>query len=271
MLVKTRIKRHFSRAAASYDGLALFQQKCGERLLQAAFPGKKKPGHLLDIGSGTGRWARHLAATYPRALVLGLDLAAGMVSYAAEQRRKERLTRLYFCQAEAERLPCPESTFDMVISNLTYQWVEDLPLAFAEVFRVLRPGGSFCFTTLGKGSLEELSSSFAEAHRRLKSPALPHGQDFIREEKLEEVLRQANFSQLKVSSFPEHNYYPDVVTFLKWLKDVGANNARQERPARGGYNPKLLREMIKVYEGNYRGNGNIPVSFRVVLGQGKKE
>ena len=61
-----------------------------------------------------------------------------------------------------------------------------------------------------------------------------------------------------------------MVTFLKWLKKVGANNALKEITP-GGRNPKLLREMVKVYENNYRMNGSILASFQVILGQGKKE
>lgn len=265
MFSKARIKKHFSRAAASYDNLALFQERCGKRMLKEIFKEEKAPARILDIGSGTGRGSFQLAAAYPRAFVLGFDLAEGMVSYAERKRRRGKLPYPFFCRAEAEHLPIPDNSFDVVVSNLTYQWVEDLPSAFREVFRVLREGGSFYFTTLGEGSLRELSSSFAEAHRRLGSPSLPHGQGFIREEELEGILRQTDFSRLRINLFRDKSYYPDVVDFLKWLKKVGANNALRER-APGGSNPKLFREMLKVYENNYRTNGNIPASFQVILG-----
>ncbi len=270
MLAKVRIRRHFSRAAVVYDNLAFFQKRCAERVLKEVFQQERIPERVLDIGSGTGSSSRQLAAAYPRALVLGFDLAEGMVCYAEKKKKREHLSHTFFCQADAECLPVPDNSFDLVVSNLAYQWVEDLNSAFREVFRALRKGGSFYFTTLGKGSLSELSFAFAEAHRRLKSPYLPHGQDFIRQEELQGILQQANFSHRKVGLFPEINYYPDVVSFLKWLKKVGANNALREIPARGS-NPKLLREMMAIYEKNYRMNGNIRVSFQVVLGQGKKE
>lgn len=270
MLNKIKIRKHFSRAAASYDNLALFQKRCGERMVKETLKQEKTPERILDIGSGTGRCSLQLAATYPRALVLGFDLAQGMVSYAEKKRKMEKLANLFFCQADAEYLPIPDNSFDLVISNLTYQWVNDLRSAFAEVFRVLRKGGNFYFTTLGKGSLRELSFSFAEAHRRLGSPSLLHGQDFIQEEELKRILQQANFSHLKVSLFQEKNYYPNVVTFLKWLKKVGANNALKGISP-GGRSPKLLREMVKVYESNYRMNGSILASFQVILGRGKRE
>ncbi|MCD5397549.1 class I SAM-dependent methyltransferase [candidate division NPL-UPA2 bacterium] len=138
MFSKARIKKHFSGAATSYDNLTLFQKRWGERIVKEVLRQRGIPECILDIGSGTGRCSLQLAATYPRALVLGFDLAQGMVSCAERKRKKEKLPHLFFCQADAEHLPLPDNSFDVVISNLAYQWVEDLKLAFAEVFRVLR-------------------------------------------------------------------------------------------------------------------------------------
>jgi malonyl-CoA O-methyltransferase len=269
VLVKAKIKKHFSRAAAAYDNLTLFQKRWGERMLKEVLKRERRPERILDIGSGTGRLSRQLSTIYPQAIILGLDLAEGMVSYAEGRKTKANLPNLFFGQAEAEYLPLTDGSFDLVISNLTYQWVENLKSAFSEVFRVLRIGGSFYFTTLGEGSLQELSFSFAEAHRRRKYPSLPHGQDFIREDELKRFLREANFSRPKVSLSWEKNYYPEVIGLLKWLKKVGANNALEEMSA-AGRSPGLIREMIKIYEENYRVNGNIPASFEVILGSGRK-
>ncbi len=268
-LAKEKIKKHFSQAAAFYDNSALFQKRYGERMLKEVLRREKSPDRILDVGSGTGRLSLQLSTIYPRAVILGLDLAGGMVSYAEGRKTKANLTNLFFGQAEAEYLPLPNSSFDVVISNLTYQWVEDLSTAFHEVFRVLRKGGSFYFTTLGKGSLQELSFSFAEAHRRLKIPSFPHGQEFIREDELKRFLREANFSHPKTSLSREKNCYPDVIGLLRWLKKVGANNALEEMSA-AGRSPGLIREMIKIYEENYRTNESIPASFQVILGSGRK-
>ncbi|MCD5390421.1 malonyl-ACP O-methyltransferase BioC [candidate division NPL-UPA2 bacterium] len=270
MLNKARIKESFSRAAKSYDSSALFQRTMGERMLEWVLKMAGNPEHVLDIGMGTGRLSLELGRIYPSSIIFGCDLAEGMVSCAQEKSRRARVSNVTFCQAEAEHLPFRDNYFDLVISNLTYQWVEELELAFSQVFRVLKEGGSFYFTTLGEGSLKELSNSFAEAHKRLGKAQVPHGQEFISQRELSQVLTETNFSAVETSSYRERSYYPDTLSFLRWLKRVGARNVSYDLPAGLG-NRRLLFEMIKIYEENYRMNGSIFSSFEVIFARGRKE
>ena len=270
MLNKARIKESFSRAAKIYDSSALFQSRTGERILEWVLKMAGNPEHVLDIGMGTGRLSLGLARIYPNSIIFGCDLAEGMVSCAEEKSRRAGVNNVTFCQAEAEYLPFRDNYFDLVISNLTYQWVEELERAFSQVFRVLKDGGSFYFTTLGPGSLRELSHSFAEAHERLGKDRTGHGQEFVSQRELNQVLTETNFSAVQTSLYRERIYYPDTLSFLRWLKQVGAGNASYDLPPGLG-NRRLICEMIRIYEENYRMNGNIFTTFEVIFAQGRKE
>ncbi|MCQ4233831.1 malonyl-[acyl-carrier protein] O-methyltransferase BioC, partial [Pseudomonas stutzeri] len=71
---KRQVAASFSRAAASYDSVAALQRRVGGNLL-AALPEMPSPTRWLDLGSGTGYFSRALAARFPQADGVALDIA----------------------------------------------------------------------------------------------------------------------------------------------------------------------------------------------------
>src|SRR5690606_13347117 len=94
----------------------------------------------------------------PSAEILGLDLAEGMLRFA----RLERPGRSHWLCGDAEALPLASASVDLVYSNLSIQWCENLPLLLAELRRVLRAGGKLVLTTMGPRTLRELKSAWQE-------------------------------------------------------------------------------------------------------------
>jgi len=115
---------------------------------------------VLDLGAGTGRVTRELKRRYPRALVIALDLAPGMLR---EARRQPALVAAFerVC-ADALQLPLADASVDLVFSSLMLQWCEPLGEAIAEVRRVLRPEGFFAFS-LWAPDLNELRQAWSQA------------------------------------------------------------------------------------------------------------
>jgi ubiquinone/menaquinone biosynthesis C-methylase UbiE len=100
------------------------------------------PKRVLDLGTGTGRAAFILARRYPDAEVVGADLAAEMLADARERTPPELADRVRFEEADAERLPYPDESFDLVsLANM-------IPF-FDELARVTAPGGSIVFSFSG--------------------------------------------------------------------------------------------------------------------------
>jgi ubiquinone/menaquinone biosynthesis C-methylase UbiE len=97
---------------------------------------------VLDLGCGAGTDSL-VAAQMVGAdgHVTGIDMTAAMLVKARSAATEMGATNVEFVEAEAERLPFADESFDVVISNGVIDLVPDKDAVFAEIFRVLHPGG----------------------------------------------------------------------------------------------------------------------------------
>jgi SAM-dependent methyltransferase len=99
---------------------------------------------VLDLGSGAGNdvfiAAREVGS---EGFVIGVDMTEVMIAKANENRDKLGASNVEFRLGEIEALPLDDASVDVVISNCVLNLVPDKARAFAEIYRVLRPGGSF--------------------------------------------------------------------------------------------------------------------------------
>jgi arsenite methyltransferase len=109
-----------------------------------AIAGLKEGEHVLDLGSGGGLDC-FLAAQKvgPGGKAVGLDMTPDMVELARRNAGKVGLPNVEFHQGEIERMPFPDASFDVIISNCVINLSPDKDAVFSESFRVLRPGGRF--------------------------------------------------------------------------------------------------------------------------------
>jgi len=102
------------------------------------------PSSILELAAGTGVVTRQLALTLPgEATITATDLSQGMVDEAASQPTARPVT---WAVADAMSLPFADESFDLVVCQFGVMFFPDKPTAFAEMRRVLRPGGSVIFS-----------------------------------------------------------------------------------------------------------------------------
>ncbi len=102
-----------------------------------------RPGEIvLDLGSGGGidvlLSARRVG---PAGLAYGLDMTDEMLALARENQRKAGVENVRFLKGEIENIPLPGNSVDVVVSNCVINLSADKDRVFAEIFRVLKPGG----------------------------------------------------------------------------------------------------------------------------------
>jgi len=97
---------------------------------------------VLDLGSGAGTDSLVAAAMVGKAgSVVGIDMTPEMLAKAQAAATEAGLDNVSFVEGEAERLPFADESFDVVISNGVIDLIPDKDAAFAELYRVLVPGG----------------------------------------------------------------------------------------------------------------------------------
>jgi SAM-dependent methyltransferase len=129
--------------------IAAFTRGATEALLEAAqlHPGQR----VLELACGVGDPALSIAAAVaPSGRVMATDLGPGMMSLAEELARTKGLTNIEFREANAEALPFPNESYDVLTCRFGIMFFPDLPRALRESLRVLKPGGRTVFVAWGK-------------------------------------------------------------------------------------------------------------------------
>ncbi|MBK6931570.1 MAG: arsenite methyltransferase [Saprospirales bacterium] len=122
---------------------------------------------VVDLGAGAGNdcfVAR--AATGPEGKVIGIDFTPEMVRRARQNAEKLGFNNVEFRQGDIEDMPVSDASADVVVSNCVLNLVPDKRRVFAEIMRVLRPGGHFSISDIvlvGElpGSLRESAELYA--------------------------------------------------------------------------------------------------------------
>lgn len=124
----------FDEYAEKYDGWFLQNQAVldSEVLLIRRF--LENPGRALSVGCGSGLFESLLRRDFGIEIKTGLEPSDGMAEIA-------RKRGIEVQSATAENIPHGDASFDTLLFNGTPSYIDDLPKAFAEAFRVLKPGG----------------------------------------------------------------------------------------------------------------------------------
>ncbi len=255
-LIDNHIRRAFSNSAVHYEVLAGLQNEIGRELVQR-IQNEDNCAHILDVGMGTGRMTNRLSLFFPDTRVIGIDFSDGMIAAA-----RKKYDGFKIVQADAAALPFREETFDIVVSNLAYQWVDDLEQAFRASYGVLKERGVFCATLFGGRTLEELFVSFENSAWN----SVPLLKRLAGEDAVFAAARQAGFGDPEIKTELIKTHFPDMLALLKWLKGIGANRMNRDFY----FGRDWLRRANEYYFKNFNNRWGVQASFEVIWIYAKK-
>ena len=264
---RRQVGRRFSRVAANYEQADFFAREVDRRMQERLDYIKLEPKRILDLGCSRGGSIPGLAARYPAAQLIGLDISpamlqAGQIARPGWQRwlgmgRQPEAQRL---AGDALKLPLKSQSTAIVWSNLLLHWLDDPLPALAEAHRVLEVGGLLMFSTLGPDSLKELRSAFSDGYA--------HTQRFIDMHDLGDMLVGCGFADPVMDMEVLTLTYDVFDDMLGELRAAGSGCAMKAR-RHGLTGRQTWARARAAYEG-LRSDGKLPATFEIVYGHAWK-
>lgn len=246
--IQNKIRRSFSDAAVNYEVLSSLHKEIGRELIKKVID--RSCVRILDVGTGTGYLANKAKFYFPEAQVIGMDIADGMVLQADKLKEGIQIV-----QADANALPFQKETFDLIVSNLAYQWMPDLAVSFKQAHHCLKPAGDFCATLFGHRTMEEFYDILqtciqpGSALRRL-----PDG------DAVDQALKVAGFNNTETDYEIIRVQFADIMDLLKWVKGIGANSLNQDIV----FGKQTIAKMDEMYKVKYPYHNGICVTFEII-------
>ncbi len=163
---------HFERWAPKYDRSwtqSIFFGRVHQGVTQVVATLRPAPTRILDIGCGTGALLRLLAGRFPAADLIGADASKEMLKMACTANPFPE--RLRFIEAQAEGLPFAESSFDLILSTISFHHWADQSQGLHEAARTLAPGGLFLLADHFVTPLQWVFFATPGRRKRFHSPA----------------------------------------------------------------------------------------------------
>ncbi len=261
MIVSDEICKSFNAHAHEYEQAAKVQFEIGQRMFSRLAYLKIKPLRVLDLGSGTGYFTKQLKAFYPKAEVIGFDLAFNMLKQAKSQ--QGWFNKWPQVNGDMLSMPFADGAFDLIFTNQVIHWASSVSAAFRELNRILAANGCLMFTTLGPDSFIELKQAWSTIDNHA------HSNDFADMHDLGDWLLEERFLEPVVDMEKLTVQYGDFDKLIAGLKSQGVKNINKNRPT-GLTGKRRWHQFEKNYTENFSQEGKFPLSYEVVYGHAWK-
>lgn len=252
------VRRRRDRAAPGLAGHNFLFEHVAAMLADRLLDITRRFPAALDLGCHDGAMARALNDSGRIDTLVQADLSPALARRAAAN-------GLPTLACDEELLPFGEGTLDLVLSNLSLHWANDLPGALLQIRRALRPDGLFLAAMLGAGTLAELRAALVEAETELMGGASPRLSPFADLRDAAGLLQRAGFTLPVADAETVTVSYENAFRLFADLRGMGETNAGLNRnpatPPRAFWPTVAARYAERFAESD----GRIPASFEVLF------
>ncbi|KAG8584025.1 hypothetical protein GDO81_008640 [Engystomops pustulosus] len=218
-----RRQKNWAASQANAQQYEYLREEIGDRVADRVFDVARTFPFALDIGSGRGYISRHLTKETVERFV-----QADVCEEALKRSSASEIPTINVI-ADEEFLPFKDNTFDLVVSSLSLHWVNDLPRAFQEIYRVLKNDGVFIGAMFGGETLYELRCSLQLAEIEREGGFSPHVSPFTAVNDIGNLMGRAGFNMLTVDTDEIQVHYPGMFELMKDLQGMGESNCAWNR------------------------------------------
>ena len=254
---RSLVRQRRERACASWEEHDFLFRHSADLLVDRLDDVTRGFARALDLGCHDGRIARHLATERGVADVFACDLSEAMARRAAA-------AGIVTVAADEETLPFAAASFDLIVSNLSLHWTNDLPGALLQARLALEPDGLFVATMLGGDTLVELRRATMEAELTVTGGASPRLSPLTDIRDAGALLQRAGFALPVVDVETVTVTYDTIFKLISDLRGMGETNAVLQR------NPAIPpRRLWPVAAERYHTlfaepDGRIPATFQIL-------
>jgi NADH dehydrogenase [ubiquinone] 1 alpha subcomplex assembly factor 5 len=253
------VRRHRDRAAVDFAKHAALFEEIAVLLDERVGDVARTFEVVLDLGARDGVLAQKLAQRGVR-FVVATDISEEM----------GRLISFPCAVVDEECLPFGPGSFDLIVSNASLHWVNDLPGALAQIHLALRPDGLFLSALLGGETLHELRQCMTDAELAVSGGVSPRVSPVIDLATASGLLQRAGFQLPVVDHEVVTLVYPDAFALMRELRGMGEGNAHLHRVKRATRRAVLM-EAARLYQERFtQGRDGVQASFDVLFLHGWK-
>jgi ubiquinone/menaquinone biosynthesis C-methylase UbiE len=163
-----------------------------------------QPARILETAAGTGIVTRAVSEAVPQAQIVATDVNPGMIEFAAQRVSSERVA---FQPADAQDLPFPDGSFDLVVCQFGVMFFPDKVRANKEAWRVLGSGGQYLLVSFDRLELNPVPKAAEDAIVALFPEDPPEYMErgpfsYADPALIEQDLLAAGFTDIKVETLP---------------------------------------------------------------------
>jgi SAM-dependent methyltransferase len=250
------VRRNRDRAAEGLGAHDFLFREVAERLADRLDDVTRRFPRALDLGCHGGELAAILRGRGGIETLVQCDLSPAMA-------RRARSNGNATLVADEEALPFAPESFDLVISNLSLHWVNDLPGCLLQIRQCLKPDGLFLAAMLGGDTLAELRQALMEAELAESGGVSPRISPFADLRDAGGLLQRAGFALPVVDGDWLTATYPDALGLMRDLRGMGEANAVQVRSRR--ITPRTLFARAEhLYRRTADAGGRLAATFQII-------
>jgi len=252
-LIYKKIQKSFDKNANKYDDYCEIQKIVADLLIKNI--SQKQFNDILEIGTGTGLFTEKLIDKIIFEKLILSDFSKKMMLLSKTKFLNKNID--FLCM-DALNFSL-KKTFDLIVSNASYQWINNLEKHIKRQTQFLNKNGMLAITYFGNQTFFELNS-IINKYFKTSIPA----SKFLEKEKLKQIFKN-NFSEYFFSEYKIIKKYSNLMDFLRTIKNTGEYGFGIKKNKMITKNDILKLE--KLYFKRYK---KIKVTYNIYVLKGKK-